>query len=339
MKIDVGAKKREVQTLLTRLEQQEVTRDEGTLDKAVRQVGIQMARAQLSLWQEMCPYYRDGFVRYDVFKAAMQRQSQFLRELHLDFECNDVFVAAEHGEYVSVDWLREQILLMRSACEEMVSDCNLALAQFAFRNETGCSYLHLDAFEGNNEKVLICLRGGAHVNALNNDLETPLVFASFAGNLVTIGYLVGFGADTNIHTRGCRNTPLHVACGTINLNGAVVDRLLRAGADERALNARGETPLDLLMRVSSEKEEFGSVRLLLEKASVRRRWVRRWGWIVILRNRANAQGVGGGGSDHVGARVRPRRSSRLSEGRAAKALEFLMYRAPDGVFFKVMSFL
>ena len=95
----------------------------------------------------------------------------------------------------------------------------------------------------------------------------------------------------------------------------------------------------MLKLSSSEKEGFGSVRLLLEKAPARHLWLRRWGWIVIFRNRAGAEVVGDGGSDRVRAQKRSRRSSRLAEGKARLNLEFLVRRAPDGVFFKIISFL
>lgn len=305
MEIDhVKARKREVQQrVLTLLEQQEGTVDEHPFNKALRQVLIHVAQAELAYVTEMCLHDLDGRVPLRVFKTAMQRQIQVLCERQLDFECNE------------------------------------ALTTLAFRSESGSSYLHLAVDQGDQESVLHLLRAGACVDALNNYRRTPLTYALYTGNVVATGSLLDFGADIN-HVDDHGNTPLHIACMAECLSEKVVDRLLRTGADERALDRHGLTPLDALMRVGSEKEGFGNVRLLLEKAPARRLWLRRWGWIVIFRNRADAEVVGDGGSDRVEELPLPlRRSSRQKEGKARIYLEFLVRRAPDGVFFKIMSFL
>lgn len=317
--------------------EQEETLNEDAFNKALRQVVVHVAQAQLDLVEEICLHDLGGRVPVRVYKTAMQRQMRVMCERQLDFECNDVVVSAEQVEenIPLVVEAREYMYNMRSVCEKGASGCNEALATLAFRTESGSSYLHLAVDQGEQESVLVLLRCGAHVDALNNDRRTPLTYAAYAGNLVAIGSLLDFGADIN-HVDDHGSTPLHMACMAECLNEKVVDRLLRAGADERALK-HGLTPLDVLMGIGSEKEGFGSVRLLLEKAPARRLWLRRWGGIAIIRNQAGAEVVGDGGSDRVGKL--PRRSGRNPEGKARICLEFLVRRAPDGVFFKIMSFL
>lgn len=340
MEVDTGALKRGIQQELWMLEQQEGAPDEALVIKACRQTRMQMAQAQLSAWEELCPHDLDGRVPFRFFKAAIQELGQVLCERHLDFECNDAVVAADQVQECIpfVAEVREYVLFLRSECEKMVFTCDTVLASLDFRSERGDSHLHLAVLEDDNAHVLRLLRAGANVDAVNNDLRTPLMYAAFMENLVAMKYLVDFGADTSIHM-GDLGTTLHLGCAAEHLSEAVVDRLLRAGADERALNGHGDTPLGLLMHMSSEKEGFGRVRRLLDKAPARRRWVRRWGSLVIIHNRANAEVVGGGGSDRVRAQVRPRMSPRLSGGRAVRALDFLVHRAPKEVLFEVMSFL
>ena len=342
MEIDgFKAMKRDAQQILQiLLEQQEIPVDADPLKKALQQVVIQLTRAQLACATEICLHHLDGRVSARVLKTAMQRQIQVLCELQLDFECNDVLVAAEQvEEYIPLMVkARESIHTMRSACEENVSGSNNVLARLAFRTEGGWSYLHLAAEQGQQESVLHLLRAGAHVDASDNKRRTPLTYAAYVGDLVAIGSLLDFGADIS-HVDDDGNTPLHMACMAECPSEKVVDRLWRAGADERVLNGHGLTPLEVLKLSSSEKEGFGSVRLLLEKAPARRLWLRCWGWIVIFRNRAGAEVVGDGGSDRVRAQKRSRRSSRLAEGKARLNLEFLVRRAPDGVFLEIISFL
>lgn len=336
MEIDVGAMEEMWRERLTFLQQQEGTLDENPLVKAVRQGDVQITQSELSMWQEMCPHVRDGFVPLHVFKAAIQGQLQVLCERHLDFECNDVIVAADQvEEFAPVLVGRRNLFLdMRSSREKILSGCHTSLAKLAFRDEGGDSYLHSAVCEEDNERILYLLRAGADVNAVNNVNMTPLICAAFEGNLEATKRLVDFGADTSIHM-GLMGTVLHFACVAPDLSTKVVDRLLRAGADEGALNGHGLTPLDMLTGMSSEKEGFGSVRFLLEKAPVRRRWLRRWGSIAMIRNRDTAEG----GRGRVIAQKGKRRSTRLHEGRSDVALKFLVYDTPDGLFYRVTSFL
>lgn len=323
------------QDILTDLENIDVT-DTHPLAVICVEMLKQVAQGRNSAREQMISDQRDGWVASRVVKAVLHGQRQILCEHQLDFECNDVIVANEQvEEYAPVVTLtRETLQGERNVWEGALSTCDLVLATLAFRNERGDSYLHLHAKLGNNERVLFLLRAGADVEIEGNANDTPLALAASKGHHVIVGYLVDFGADTNVHMGGGRKTALHVACAAESLSTAVVDRLLRAGADERALNVGGRTPLDMLMSLSSEKEGFDSVCLLFRKASARRRW----GWIVILRNDPEKI-EGNRGSGDVGAQVRPRRSSRLSEGRVIEAVEFLVLRAPEEILIKVISFL
>jgi hypothetical protein len=335
MEVDAGAMAEMIRERLTFVQQQEGTLDEGPLVNVVRQGHVQTIESEIKMWQEMRPHVRDGFVPLHALKAAVQGRLQALCERHLDFECNDVIVAADQVEEFAPVLVerRNQFLVMRSAFEKTLSASHTSLAKLAFRDEGGDSYLHKAVCQGDNDRILHLLRVGADVNAMNSDSMTPLTYAVFKGNLEAMKLLVDFGADTSI--QGFAGTVLHVACVAPDLSTKVVDRLLRAGADEGALNERGLTPLDMLTGMRSGKEGFGSVRSLLEKAPVRRRWLRRWGSIAMIRNRDTAEG----GRGRVIAQEGKRRSTRLFEGRSDAALKFLVYDAPDGLFYRVTSFL
>ena len=62
--------------------------------------------------------------------------------------------------------------------------------------------------------------------------------------------LLGRGADVSTKRVSDGNTPLHLAA--MAASTTLVDVLLKAGADEMAVNDKGETPIDVVERVSVE---------------------------------------------------------------------------------------
>lgn len=87
----------------------------------------------------------------------------------------------------------------------------------------------------------------------------------YSQNLALVKTLVKLGADVNIKTACCGETPLHLAVASYGTDEAVriVKFLLGRGAKINAVDARGNTPLTLLIQRgdSSKKEELADVLL------------------------------------------------------------------------------
>ena len=163
--------------------------------------------------------------------------------------------------------------------------------------------LALDEFRSDRapipEVVETLLAGGtgANVGRTMEGEYTPLGLAAAKGDISAMIPLIAYGAGVN--TPDCYGyTPLHVACEDC-VDLAVVDFLLRSGADETATDKDGKTPADLIDESDPEAE---AVRLLLARAPTDRAWRRR-GWLVMLRSRtlkARAAGGDGGSSGSSG---------------------------------------
>ncbi len=98
--------------------------------------------------------------------------------------------------------------------------------------------------------------------------------------------LVRLGADVNARGASDGNTPLHVAAKECHRSW--VDELLKAGADETALNNRGEIPADMVRRPQysfSHRSPPDAIRALLSNAPTdraNRAWSRR-GFFMLCR--------------------------------------------------------
>lgn len=56
----------------------------------------------------------------------------------------------------------------------------------------------LAAFEGHDPVLRILLEAGAEVDAVTNDLRTPLYQAAFKGHLACVRVMLEYGADTTM---------------------------------------------------------------------------------------------------------------------------------------------
>ena len=148
------------------------------------------------------------------------------------------------------------------------------------------------------EVIDVLVEAGANIEARDIDGSTPLHFA--ARNLAAQGLipeeliaLVKHGARVNAQDGGLQ-TPLH--CVAIQAgfqededaqeSAAVVDFLLRSGADETIVDADGMTAADIVGEVVVETrrlaEDVVRVRQLLANAPVDMAWRRR-GYLVLCR--------------------------------------------------------
>jgi ankyrin repeat protein len=132
------------------------------------------------------------------------------------------------------------------------------------QNRYGETPLLKAAREGNADVVKALIIGGADVNALNTEGDTPLdiakneavknllevyggkshsqVYVEWDGDLRSISALLAQGVDVNAIKTIHGLTPLLMAVWTDNLK--VIEALLARGADVNAVNEYGKTPLD-----------------------------------------------------------------------------------------------
>lgn len=102
------------------------------------------------------------------------------------------------------------------------------------------------------------LDSGAPVDAANQQGVTPLMLASYLGNLATVRLLLERGANVNaVEAKG--NSPLIYALAhdRPESNAQVVQQLLAAGANPNHVAKRGDTPLMVLSRSDHLRKRFG----------------------------------------------------------------------------------
>ncbi len=196
-------------------------------------------------------------------------------------------------------------------------------ADLSIRSNLGFSALDWASFRGHVPTIHVLVRHGMDVNSCNRG-DSALHNALFLDQACSVDALIEAGADIEIKatTTGATpvsraalfcshkallalllkgaitsardntgKTPLHAACLS-NREGiaAVVDLLLRWGADETAVDNEGRTPAERLSGVpdggSRSQEDVDRAQLLLARAPADRAWRRR-GWLVMLRARAS----------------------------------------------------
>ncbi|KAL4225414.1 Palmitoyltransferase zdhhc13 [Mactra antiquata] len=127
------------------------------------------------------------------------------------------------------------------------------------RDGEGCSCIHLASQFGHTSIVAYLIAKGQDVDFLDKNGMTALMWASYR----VFGYdparlLLTFGAKVNTSDKYQQNTPLHWAC--VTGNNVVAKLLLDAGANLDAINAKGESPLD----VAAQQKNPGLVRKIRE---------------------------------------------------------------------------
>lgn len=99
----------------------------------------------------------------------------------------------------------------------------------------------------------LLVKHGADVNAASKDGVTPLHRAVRARSPVAVKHLLPAGADVNARIKRKGSTPLHLATlstgaggtsGTWTEQNQIVKLLLAHGANPKAKDSRGRTPLD-----------------------------------------------------------------------------------------------
>ena len=174
--------------------------------------------------------------------------------------------------------------------------------------DQGYTALHAAAQYDQADAIDALIEAGADIELKNGYGATPLSHAAESTKGTAMLAILKHGATVSARTNK-GDTPLHLACfGKREGTEAVVDLLLRWGADETALNDTGQTPTDMLnvehwgINHLLNHDEIKRTRLLLSRAPADRVWRRR-GWLVMLRSRdsnATQETTGDGNSENDG---------------------------------------
>src|SRR5580698_4902243 len=99
------------------------------------------------------------------------------------------------------------------------------------------------AMRGDRTAVTSLLKEGVDIDGAQGDGSTALHWAAFNDDLETAKMLLAAGANVKVTTREGAITPLFMAC--TNGNAAIIEALLKAGADVHFVKANGTTALML----------------------------------------------------------------------------------------------
>ena len=114
------------------------------------------------------------------------------------------------------------------------------------------------AKNGDSDALLSFLKNNADVNGTQGDGTTALHWAAYRDDVSMGRMLVEAGADVNAQTRMGGITPLFMACK--NGSAAMVDLLLKAGADAKSADSLGTTPL----MIAAASGSVDVLRILIE---------------------------------------------------------------------------
>ncbi len=105
------------------------------------------------------------------------------------------------------------------------------------------------AMQGDKAALAALVKSGANINAAQGDGMTALHWAAFKGDVEMAQMLLKAGASLKATTRLGNYTPLLVAAR--NGHAAVIQELIKAGADPNAATTHGTTPLMLAAAAGS----------------------------------------------------------------------------------------
>ena len=131
-------------------------------------------------------------------------------------------------------------------------------AKLGAKNSEGKTALHVAVQQSDEHCLSILLDKGANVNAVDNDRNTPLLYAT---SKAIVDKLIKCGADVNFQTRQ-RDTPLHLAVAA--KDSQRVETILKLGADPNRLNNNGKTPLHVALNSFEPIKVKEIITLLLE---------------------------------------------------------------------------
>ena len=137
-------------------------------------------------------------------------------------------------------------------------------------DESGFTLLHLAAFSGASHMVRLLLERGFDPNAKDDEGSGPPLFqAAMSGDPLVVKALLEYGADVHLRDGFWGRTPLHVAVSHMTTGYAkgtaieLAQLLLDQGADIRAQDHEGETPLHLAVTYKEDDDGFHELVAML----------------------------------------------------------------------------
>ena len=137
-------------------------------------------------------------------------------------------------------------------------------------DESGFTLLHLAAFSGASDVVRLLLERGFDPNSSHDkDSGPPLLQAAMGGDPLVVKVLLEHGADVHLQSRSWGWTPLHFAVSVMTTGYAkgtaieVAQLLLDQGADIRAQDNEGRTPLHLAVTYDEDDDGFRELVAML----------------------------------------------------------------------------
>ena len=220
-------------------------------------LGWASCEGRLSIVKTLLAHGADASIRSKDNLSALDHAASF-------GHCCIIEAIAEHGEDVNA------------------RDCD------------GFTALHAAAQHDHADAVNALIKAGAEIEPQTYEMRsTPLASAASYSSCKAALALLRHGAKVDVEDDEGR-TPLHQACSRCWKGvDAMVDLLLRWGADETALDGLGDSPAELVFDNMeyfrnatnlATPDEIERARLLLSRAPADRAWRRR-GWLVMLRSR------------------------------------------------------
>ncbi|CAN0252288.1 unnamed protein product [Ectocarpus sp. 6 AP-2014] len=171
--------------------------------------------------------------------------------------------------------------------------------------------------------LLLSAKAGADVSAEDQERKSSLSYATSLSSVDIALLLLRYGADVNASGGYDSSSVLHDAIQNRDNIEAMVDLLLRWGADETVVDNKGKTPLDVCTAETKDR-----VRKLLVNAPADRTWRRR-GWLVMLCERERRK------TEKKGCKVARTEEGIVLGGMAA----WLLAVTDEGVLRTVVGFL
>ncbi|AAK14447.1 unnamed protein product [Ectocarpus sp. 4 AP-2014] len=237
---------------------------------------------------------------------------------HGDFLQSALLYAAEYGNLPVVKALSTKGVDLDGTAEYYPSHSDIVPGQ--------ATALHAAASGGHNDVVNYLLDNSVRIDPDDKNMMTPLMWSAMKNHLCVSAtlleaganasaedqmgesslssdswscsvdmalLLLRYGADVNASGGLFGSSALHNAIKNRDNTEAMVDLLLRWGADETVVDDRGRTPLDVFTsgtRFQRTAETKERVRKLLVNAPADRTWRRR-GWLVMLWERERRKTV------------------------------------------------
>lgn len=203
--------------------------------------------------------------KLDSLDAQQESQKQLLQHLNeLEKMTEDLATAAQNGDIVACSALMRRganvnemdaagYLPIHYACANGYTQVVKLLLEFGADPTsylTGHSPTETAARNGHGEIIKVLSSFGANLEEKGLAGSPPIVSAAAGGFLQTVDELLALGADINAYDMN-ENTALHVAT-RLSDPVAMIRLLLKRGANVKASNKQGHTPLKMALTLVNQ---------------------------------------------------------------------------------------